>query len=126
MTTSEVFRNPIGNPSVTEFRDLSDQVEREDSTLYFKKLAGTNWTLYDIRFGEISPRKQIVGIPGQLNFPEGAEVEVDLMEEELKGGLGNKRTTGTFGRRNRSSGNHVLVYNRVPKCASETMLSIIR
>jgi len=131
MTTSEVFRDPIGKPSVTEFRDSSDQVKREDSTLYFKKLAGTNWTLYDIRFGEISPRKQIVGIPGKLNLPEGAEVEVDLMEhdmeEESKGVLGNKHTSlGNFGRQNRSRGNHVLVYNRVPKCASETMLSIIR
>ena len=128
---------PIGEePSLTESRDLSDRVkkrleEEEDST-FFKKLPGTNWTLFDIRFGDILGRKQIVGVPGELNLPEGAEGEVDLMEEELKGGLGNKRTTGNkrtrgnFGRRNRSSGNHVLVYNRVPKCASETMLSIIR
>ena len=126
MTTSEVLRMPIGKPSLTESRDLSDRVKRseEDST-FFEKLPGTNWTLFDIRFGDISGRQQIVGVPGELNLPEGAEVEVDLMEEELKGGLGNKRT-GNFGRRNRSTGNHVLVYNRVPKCASETMLSIIR
>ena len=119
---------PIGEP---EPRDLSDRVKKrsekeEEASTFFKKLPGTNWTLFDIRFGDISGRKQIVGVPGELNLPEGAEVEVDLMEEELKGGLGNKRTTGSFGRRNRSSGNHVLVYNRVPKCASETMLSIIR
>ena len=129
MTTSEVFRMPIGEePSLTESRDLSDRVNKrseEDST-FFEKLPGTNWTLFDIRFGDISGRQQIVGVPGELNLPEGAEGEVDLMEEELKGGLGNKRKTGNFGRRNRSSGNHVLVYNRVPKCASETMLSIIR
>ena len=128
MATSEVFRMPIGEPSLTESRDLSDSVKKrskEDST-FFKKLPGTNWTLFDIRFGDISARKQIVGVPGELNLPEGAEGEVDLMEEELQGGLGNKRTRGNFGRRNRSSGNHVLVYNRVPKCASETMLSIIR
>ena len=127
MTTSEVFRMPIGEPSLTESRDLSDRVKKrseEDST-FFEKLPGTNWTLYDIRFGDISGRQQIVGVPGELNFPEGAEDEVDLMEEELKGGLGNKRT-GNFGRRNRSTGNHVLIYNRVPKCGSETMLSIIR
>lgn len=118
---------PIGEPSLRESRDLSDRVKKrskEDST-FFEKLPGTNWTLFDIRFGDISGRQQIVGVPGELNLPEGAEVEVDLMEEELKGGLGNKRT-GNFGRRNRSTGNHVLVYNRVPKCASETMLSIIR
>ena len=134
MTTSEVFRMPIGEP---EPRDLSDRVKKrsekeEEASTFFKKLPGTNWTLFDIRFGDISRRKQIVGVPGELNLPEGAEGEVDLMEEELKGRLGNKRTTGNkrtrgnFGRRNRSSGNHVLVYNRVPKCASETMLSIIR
>ena len=128
MTTSEVFRMPIGEP---EPRDLSDRVkkrsekEEEDST-FFKKLPGTNWTLFDIRFCDISRQKQIVGVPGELNLPEGAEGEVDLMEEELQGGLGNKRAKGNFGRRNRSSGNHVLVYNRVPKCASETILSIIR
>ena len=128
MAMSEVFRMPIGEPSITESRDLSDSVKKrskEDST-FFKKLPGTNWTLFDIRFGDILGRKQIVGVPGELNLPEGAEGEVDLMEEELQGGLGNKRTSGNFGRRNRSSGNHVLVYNRVPKCASETMLSIIR
>ena len=134
MTTSEVFRQSIDEESILrESRDLSDRVKKrsEDST-FFKKLPGTNWTLFDVRFGDISLRKQIVGVPGELNLPEGAESEVDLMEDELKGGLGNKRTTGNkrtrgnFGRRNRSSGNHVLVYNRVPKCASETMLSIIR
>ena len=128
MTTSEIFRMPIGEPSLTESKDLSERVKKgakkEDST-FFKKLPGINWTLFDIRFGDISSQQQIVGVPGELNLPEGAEDEVDLMEEELKAGLGNKRT-GNFGRRNRSTGNHVLVYNRVPKCASETMLSIIR
>ena len=120
---------PIGKPSLMESRDLSDRVKKRsegENSAFFEKLPGTNWTLYDIRFGDISGRQQIVGVPGELNLPEGAEDEVDLMEEELQGGLGNKRTSGNFGRRNRSSGNHVLVYNRVPKCASETMLSIIR
>ena len=128
MTTSEVFRMPIGKPSLMESRDLSNQVKKRfegENSAFFEKLPGTNWTLYDIRFGDISGRQQIVGVPCELNLPEGAEVEVDLIEEELKGGLGNKRT-GIFGRRNRSTGNHVLVYNRVPKCGSETMLSIIR
>ena len=127
MTTSEVFRSPIGKPSISESRDLLNQVEKEDSPVYFEKLPGTNWTLFDIRFGEISPRQQIVGVPGKLDLPEGAEVGVDLMEEEMEDSLGNKRRSlGNFGRRNRSTGNHVLVYNRVPKCASETILSIIR
>ena len=135
MTTSEIFRMPIGEPSLTESRDLSERVKKgakkEDST-FFKKLPGTNWTLFDIRFGEISGQQQIVGVPGKLNLPEGAEVEVDLMEDEMEeerkanAGLGNKRIFGNFGRSNRSRGSRVLVYNRVPKCASETMLSIIR
>jgi len=70
-----------------------------------------------------------VGVPGKLNLPDGAEAEVEMMEEERKanaGNLGNNRIVGNFGRSNRSRGSRVLVYNRVPKCASETMLSIIR
>ena len=127
ITTSEVFRNP------TE-EELSHRVKKrseEEASPFFQKLPGTNWTLYDIRFGDISNQQQIVGVPGKLNFPEGAEVAVNLMElqmeEERKanGGLANNRI-GNFGRKNRSRGSHVLVYNRVPKCASETMLSIIR
>ena len=105
---------PIGEPSLRESRD-EKRSEEEDST-FFAKLSGTNWTLFDIRAGDISARQQIVGVAGELSFPEGAEAEVDLMEEEMEeGGLGNKRTTGNFGVRNRSRGNHVLVYNRVPK-----------
>ena len=135
MTTSEVFRNPPGEPLFEESRDLSLRIEKEaeeENSPFFQKLSGTNWTLFDIRFGEISGRQQIVGVPGKLNLPEGAEAEVDLMEYEMEeerkaiAGLGNKRIFGNFGRSNRSRGSRVLVYNRVPKCASETMLSIIR
>ena len=98
---------------------------------FFKKLPGINWTLFDVRFGDISNQSQIIGVPGQLNFPESAKVEVDRMEEEVKAGrfeeaLKTEDELGTVGRRNRSTGSNVLVYNRVPKCASETMLSIIR
>ena len=127
ITTSEVFRSPTDE-------ELSDRVKKrseEEASPFFQKLPGTNWTLYDIRFGDISNQQQIVGVPGKLNFPEGAEVEVNLMELEMEeerkanGGLANNRI-GNFGRKNRSRGSHVLVYNRVPKCASETMLSIIR
>ena len=131
MTTSEVFKNPL----LKESRDLSGRIKKEaekETSPFFQKLPGTNWTLFDIRFGEISGRQQIVGVPGKLNLPEGAEVEVDLMEDEMveerkaNAGLDNKRIFGNFGRSNRSRGRDVLVYNRVPKCASESMLSIIR
>ena len=94
-------------------------------------MPGINWTLFDVRFGDISDQSQIIGVPGQLNFPESAKVEVDRLEEEIKSGRLEKdqkigEEIGTLGRRNRSTGSNVLVYNRVPKCASETMLSIIR
>ena len=137
ITTSEVFRNPTGEPLPEESRDLSHyrikNRAEEEASPFFQKLPGTNWTLYDIRFGDISDRQQIVGVPGKLNFPEGAESEVNLMELEMEeerkenGGLGmGNKGIGNFGSKNRSTGSHVLVYNRVPKCASETMLSIIR
>ena len=135
ISTSEVFRVPTGETSLSAYRDLSECIKKnveEEASNFFEKLPGTNWTLYDIRFGDISGRQEIVGVPGELNLPEGAEVDVDLMEREMEeesrrgnGDLENKRT-GNFGRRNRSTGSHVLIYNRVPKCASETILSIIR
>ena len=135
MTTSEVFKNPTSEPLLEESKDLFRRIKKEaekENSPFFQKLPGTYWTLFDIRFGEISGRQQIVGVPGKLNLPEGAETEVDLMEHEMEeerkanAGLGNKRIIGNFGRSNRSRGSRVLVYNRVPKCASETMLSIIR
>jgi len=148
MTTSEVFRTPTGEEPFLEeesrdlFGSVKKEVENETSPLYFRKLSGTNWTLFDIRFGSISGQHQIVGVPGKLNLPDGAEAEVDLMEGERKANagnlgnnrilgnfgqtLGNNQILGNFGRSNVSRGSRVLVYNRVPKCASETMLSIIR
>ena len=135
MTTSEVFKNPTSEPLLEESKDLFGRIKKEaekETSPFFQKLPGINWTLFDIRFGEISGQQQIVGVPGKLNLPEGAEAEVNLMEHEMeeerkaKAGLGNKRIFGNFGRSNRSRGSRVLVYNRVPKCASETMLSIIR
>ena len=127
LTTSEVFRKPAFQETLSH--DIQKR-SRKEASPYFQKLPGTNWTLFDIRFGDISGQQQIVGVPGELSLPEGAEVEVGRMEERLtkeeKGGnVGNKHN-GNVGTKNRSTGNHVLVYNRVPKCASETMLSIIR
>ena len=129
MTASEISRKP----SLNESRDQLPNARKKEKTeeAFFKKLPGINWTLFDVRFGDISDRSQIIGVPGQLNFPESAKVEVDRMEEEVKTGrfeeaMKTEDKLGTLGRRNRSTGSHVLVYNRVPKCASETMLSIIR
>ena len=129
MTASEISRKP----SLNEFRDQlpNTRTKQKGEEAFFQKLPGINWTLFDVRFGDISDQSQIIGVLGKLNFPESAKVEVDRMEEEVKTGRfeEDQKTEdklGTLGRRNRSTGSNVLVYNRVPKCASETMLSIIR
>jgi len=129
MTASEISRKPSLNESRDQLPNARSKQKAEEA--FFKKLPGINWTLFDVRFGDISDQSQIIGVPGQLNFPESAKVEVDRLEEEIKTGRFEKDQKigdeiGTLGRRNRSTGSNVLVYNRVPKCASETMLSIIR
>ena len=129
MTASEISRKPTLNESRDQLPNARKKEKTEEA--FFKKLPGINWTLFDVRFGDISDRSQIIGVPGQLNFPESAKVEVDRMEEEVRTGrfeddMKTEDKLGTLGRRNRSTGSNVLVYNRVPKCASETMLSIIR
>ena len=129
MTASEISRKPSLNESRDQLPNTRTKQKGEEA--FFQKLPGINWTLFDVRFGDISDRSQIIGVPGQLNFPESAKVEVDRMEEEVRTGrfeddMKTEDKLGTLGRRNRSTGSHVLVYNRVPKCASETMLSIIR
>ena len=129
MTASEISRTPSLNESRDQLPNVRTTQKAEEA--FFQKLPGINWTLFDVRFGDISDQSQIIGVPGQLNFPESAKVEVHRMEEELKTGRFEEDTKTedeleTLGRRNRSTGSNVLVYNRVPKCASETMLSIIR
>ena len=129
MTASEISRKPTLNESRDQLPNARKKEKTEEA--FFKKLPGINWTLFDVRFGDISDQSQIIGVLGKLNFPESAKVEVDRMEEEVRTGrfeddMKTEDKLGTLGRRNRSTGSHVLVYNRVPKCASETMLSIIR
>ena len=126
MTASEISRKPSLNESRDQLPNARSKQKAEEA--FFKKLPGINWTLFDVRFGDISDQSQIIGVPGQLNFPESAKVEVDRMEEEVmkEEDMKTEDELGTLGRRNRSTGSNALVYNRVPKCASETMLSIIR
>ena len=127
MTASEISRKPSINESRDQVPNAHTKQKAEE--VFFQKLPCINWTLFDIRFGDISDQSQIIGVPGQLNFPESAKVEVDRMEEEVgrfEEAMKTEDKLGTLGRRNRSTGSNVLVYNRVPKCASETMLSIIR
>ena len=129
MTASEISRKPTLNESRDQLPNARKKEKTEEA--FFKKLPGINWTLFDVRFGDISDQSQIIGVLGKLNFPESAKVEVVRMEEEVRTGrfeddMKTEDKLGTLGRRNRSTGSNVLVYNRVPKCASETMLSIIR
>lgn len=103
LTFLEIIREPS-----SEKKKIQVTLSHEVSHKYFQKLPGTNWTLFDIKFGSISDRKQPVGVDTALVLPEHVKPSVSLSST------------------NRSQDSRILIYNRVPKCASETMLGIIR
>ena len=77
--------------------------------VYFEPLPGTNWTLFDIRRGKQNQKKEIIGVNSQtdpLNWRNLQHIHPSAI--------------------NRSSSSNILVYNRVPKCASSTMVALIK
>ena len=78
--------------------------------VYFEHLPGTNWTLFDIRRGKQgSGKKETIGVSTGLEPSKW-----DYMNQILPSN------------RNHTSNSHILIYNRVPKCASTTMLALIK
>ena len=93
-----------------ELEDISaTRLERKElEPVYFSLLPNTSWTLLDIRRGSQSGLQELAGVSRPLLLPPVAE---DQLEPSA---------------RNRSTGSSILVYNRVPKCASETMMAVVR
>ena len=78
--------------------------------VYFDNLPGTNWTLFDIRRGKQgSGRRESVGVRGELDPSKWKHVDQIMASSK-----------------NYTSMSHIVVYNRVPKCASTTMLALIK
>lgn len=78
--------------------------------VYFDNLPGTNWTLFDIRRGKQgSGRRESVGVRGELDPSKWEHVDQIMASSK-----------------NYTSMSHIVVYNRVPKCASTTMLALIK
>ena len=57
LTFLEIIREPSSGK-----RKIQETISYEESHKYFQKLPGTNWTLFDIKFGSISDRQQPVGV----------------------------------------------------------------
>ena len=77
---------------------------------YFKALPGTNWTIFDIRRGEPRPEsKEIIGVDNVLGSGDWKNIPQIIPSDT-----------------NRSSESHILIYNRVPKCASITLIALMK
>ena len=95
------------NISVKSKRDVSTSIKKE---IYFELLPNTNWTLFDIRRGkQSSGKKEIIGIDNDLD-PSSWDNLHEINPSDT----------------NRSSLSHIVIYNRVPKCASSTMIALIK
>ena len=92
--------------------DSDVNVIKSDDQRYFQPLSDTNgsWTMFDIRKGKPSKVKEILGVI-EANFGHNEIVDSDQIVPSSE---------------NRSLKSHILVYNRVPKCASTTMQNILR
>ena len=90
----------------------SDKVEDKAKTIYYSPLQLTNnsWTLFDIRMGARmeSPHQIGVNADSQLNI--STTDQKNIMASSV----------------NRTFHSNILIYNRVPKCASTSMQAILR
>ena len=77
---------------------------RQEEGKFFKMLPGTNWTMFDIRRGRRVGRRELAGVMGPPPPPAPP----------------CRPSTA-----NRTALSPVLLYNRVPKCASTTVIALI-
>ena len=95
------------NIAVKSKRDVSSIIKEET---YFEPLPNTNWTLFDIRRGKQgSGKREIIGVDNDLDPSSWGNLQQIIPSD-----------------RNRSSLSHIVIYNRVPKCASSTMIALIK
>ena len=99
----------LANETFTESFIKSDSVLDRARANQYSPLPLTNnsWTLYDIRRGSKGEAPQNIGV--------SAETELDISDQNIQ-----------VSSANRTVESNVLIYNRVPKCASTSMQGILR
>ena len=87
--------------------------DHKNQSNYYQPLSNTDglWTIYDIRKGIRSSNLTLIGVTDNND-----DIAVDILDnDEIKPSS-----------RNRTRDTNILVYNRVPKCASTSMQNILR
>lgn len=99
----------LANETFTEsFRKSNSEQDRVKPNQYSPlPLTNNSWTLYDIRMGARREAPQNIGV--------SADTELDISDQNI-----------TASSANRTVESSVLIYNRVPKCASTSMQGILR
>ena len=89
----------------------SNTKSNDKKSLYFQPLPDTNnsWTMFDIRKGSISQSQPMIGVAHNGNF----DMNLTMTDRVLASS------------QNRTVQSNILIYNRVPKCASTTMQNIL-
>ena len=99
----------LANETFTESFIKSDlELDRARANQYSPlPLTNNSWTLYDIRRGTRGEAPQNIGV--------SAETELDISDQNIPASSANRTVES-----------NVLIYNRVPKCASTSMQGILR
>ena len=89
----------------------SNTKSNDKKSLYFQPLTDTNnsWTMFDIRKGSKSQSQPMIGVAHNGNF----DMNLTMTDRVLASS------------QNRTVQSNILIYNRVPKCASTTMQNIL-
>ena len=99
------YSNETSNDSFIKSDSIQDRLR---STHYSPlPLTNNSWTLYDIRMGA---RR---GVPQEIGV--SADTELTISDQDVR-----------VSSDNRTVESNVLIYNRVPKCASTSMQGILR
>ena len=90
----------------------SNTKSNDKKSLYFQPLTDTNnsWTMFDIRKGSKSQSQPMIGVAHNGNF----DMNLTMTDRVLASS------------QNRTVQSNILIYNRVPKCASTTMQNILQ
>ena len=97
------------NKSLFDSSIKSDSVQNRVKATHYSPLPLTNnsWTLFDIRMGARREGLQHIGV--------SADTELTISDQNIRASSANRTVQS-----------NVLIYNRVPKCASTSMQGILR
>ena len=106
---SSVRETNYSNKTSNDSFITSDLIQDGFRSIHYSPLPLTNnsWTLYDIRMGARRGAPQQIGV--------SADTELSISDQDIR-----------ISSANRTVESNVLIYNRVPKCASTSMQGILR